>query len=47
MIIMGLLYALFFVQIIKSFSEEGAALYKDPKIWMHVLSLGLVTYLMV
>lgn len=46
MVILTIFYALFFIQLIKSFLEEGAAIYKDPKIWLHVISLGFVTYLL-
>lgn len=47
MIILGIMYALFLVQLVKMLREEGASVYRNGALWLHLLALGVVTYVVV
>ena len=42
-----LLYTIVFIQIGRSFMDEGIYIYKDPKIWAHLIALSIITSLFV
>lgn len=42
MIIITLLYAVIFYQIARGFWEQGSLWYKDPKFWLHLVSIGIL-----
>ncbi len=39
MIIITLLYAIIFYQIVRGVLEQGSIWYKDPKFWLHLISI--------
>ncbi|MCP4439750.1 MAG: hypothetical protein GY810_12470 [Aureispira sp.] len=43
MLILSLLYAVFLLQIGKSLLEEGMYVYRDPKFWVHVITISVIT----
>jgi len=42
MLIITILYAVIFYQIVQGFFEQGSVWYKDPKFWLHMLSIGII-----
>lgn len=42
MLIITILYAVIFYQIIRGFWEQDGIWYKDPKFWLHMLSIGII-----
>lgn len=43
MLILSLLYAVFLLQIGKSLMDEGMNVCRDPKFWVHIIVMFLIT----
>lgn len=47
MLILSLFFAVVLIHIGKDISEQGVSIYQNPRFWIHVVTIMLITYVTV
>jgi hypothetical protein len=45
MIVLTLLFALIFIELGKDILERGYLIYRNPRFWVHITTIGLILYI--